>query len=178
MSDSSDPSPPETPELMTPPNLHQNSADPSAAWLVQKYGGTSVGKFASKICEEIVPMYMDQHRVAIVCSARSGSTKALGTTNLLLRAAGEALKRCPPSSGAVQGTITPFVGRPIRSMSSAAGPSTRSVSIAASSDSSHSSPPSLVPSTPLDQVNDVVASEASDPSPRSVPLSTFYKMST
>lgn len=29
----------------------------------------------------------------IVCSARSGSTKALGTTNLLLRAASEALQR-------------------------------------------------------------------------------------
>lgn len=35
--------------------LHQNSADPAARWLVQKYGGTSVGKFAAKIAEEIVP---------------------------------------------------------------------------------------------------------------------------
>lgn len=35
--------------------------------------------------------YIDSHKVAIVCSARSGSTKALGTTNLLLRAASEAL---------------------------------------------------------------------------------------
>lgn len=39
----------------TPPNLHQNSADPSVSWLVQKYGGTSVGKFAETIAEEIVP---------------------------------------------------------------------------------------------------------------------------
>jgi aspartate kinase len=35
----------------TPPNLHQNSIDPSAKWLVQKYGGTSVGKFADKIAD-------------------------------------------------------------------------------------------------------------------------------
>lgn len=39
----------------TPPNLHQNTMDPSAKWLVQKYGGTSVGKFATKIAEDIVP---------------------------------------------------------------------------------------------------------------------------
>lgn len=35
--------------------------------------------------------YLENHRLAIVCSARSGSTKALGTTNLLLQAAKEAL---------------------------------------------------------------------------------------
>jgi len=29
--------------------------DPDTKWLVQKYGGTSVGKFAVKIAEEIVP---------------------------------------------------------------------------------------------------------------------------
>jgi len=37
--------------------------------------------------------YIDQHKVAIVCSARSGSTKTLGTTNLLLRASAEVLRR-------------------------------------------------------------------------------------
>ncbi|KAH9941144.1 aspartate kinase [Epithele typhae] len=77
----------------TPPNMHQNTIDPAAEWLVQKFGGTSVGKFAAQIAETIIPEYLDQHKVVIVCSARSGSTKALGTTNLLLRAAGEALKR-------------------------------------------------------------------------------------
>ena len=41
--------------------------------------------------------YVDDHKVAIVCSARSGSTKAMGTTNLLLRAASEALQKQPPS---------------------------------------------------------------------------------
>lgn len=39
----------------TPPNLHQNTIDPEAKWLIQKYGGTSVGKFASQIAENIVP---------------------------------------------------------------------------------------------------------------------------
>ncbi|KAI0698046.1 aspartate kinase [Cerioporus squamosus] len=90
----------------TPPNMHQNTIDPAAKWLVQKYGGTSVGKFATKIAEEIIPEYLDQHKVAIVCSARSGSTKALGTTNLLLRAAGEALKRSN-SISETPGTMSP-----------------------------------------------------------------------
>lgn len=46
----------ETPPLpSTPPNLHQNTIDPDSKWLVQKYGGTSVGKFASQIAENIVP---------------------------------------------------------------------------------------------------------------------------
>ncbi|KAF8496979.1 Aspartate/glutamate/uridylate kinase [Gautieria morchelliformis] len=73
--------------------------DPCATWIVQKYGGTSVGKFAVKIAEEIIPSYLERHRVAVVCSARSGSTKALGTTNLLLRAASEALRGSPSPSG-------------------------------------------------------------------------------
>ncbi|TFK41417.1 Aspartate/glutamate/uridylate kinase [Crucibulum laeve] len=90
----------------TPPNLHQNSIDPSAKWLVQKFGGTSVGKFAVKIAEDIVSNYIDQNKVAIVCSARSGSTKALGTTNLLLRASGEALQR-RAKAASNSGTVTP-----------------------------------------------------------------------
>ncbi|KAI0341386.1 aspartate kinase [Trametopsis cervina] len=90
----------------TPPNLHQNSADPAAKWLVQKFGGTSVGKFAVKIAEDIVSQYLDQHKVAIVCSARSGSTKALGTTNLLLKAATEAL-HLAKTPGSPNGTETP-----------------------------------------------------------------------
>ncbi|KZT27990.1 aspartate kinase [Neolentinus lepideus HHB14362 ss-1] len=92
----------------TPPNLHQNSIDPDAKWLVQKYGGTSVGKFATKIAQDIVSGYLDQNKVAIVCSARSGKTKALGTTNLLLRAASEALQRHPvPSAPGTPGNMTP-----------------------------------------------------------------------
>ena len=49
--------------------------------------------------------YLDQHKVAVVCSARSGSTKALGTTNLLLKAASEALQRT--RSPTETGTNTP-----------------------------------------------------------------------
>ncbi|KIK11120.1 hypothetical protein PISMIDRAFT_690573 [Pisolithus microcarpus 441] len=44
----------------TPPNLHQNTIDPDAPWLVQKFGGTSIGKFALDIARDIV---------AYVCSA-------------------------------------------------------------------------------------------------------------
>ncbi|KAF7348586.1 hypothetical protein MVEN_01376200 [Mycena venus] len=88
----------------TPPNLHQNSIDPSSRWLVQKFGGTSVGKFAVNIARDIVSGYIDSNKVAVVCSARSGSTKALGTTNLLLRAASETLKRPRANSG----TATPI----------------------------------------------------------------------
>lgn len=60
--------------------------------------------------------YLDRYRLAIVCSARSGSTKSLGTTNLLLRAASEALQRspqvCSPAqSGAASPVITPFIYR-------------------------------------------------------------------
>lgn len=90
--------------------LHSN-------WVVQKFGGTSVGKFAFNIIEQVVlyvslvlcwqinpshrnltkwqkiprktetneilfyrPSLVD-NRVAVVCSARSSSTKAEGTTN-------------------------------------------------------------------------------------------------
>ncbi|TFK22168.1 aspartate kinase [Coprinopsis marcescibilis] len=81
----------------TPPNLHQNSINPSSKWLIQKFGGTSVGKFPTKIATDIVANYLDNNKVAIVCSARSGSTKALGTTSLLLKAASEALSPQPKS---------------------------------------------------------------------------------
>ncbi|EAU81349.2 hypothetical protein CC1G_11606 [Coprinopsis cinerea okayama7 len=95
----------------TPPNLHQNSIDPSTKWLVQKFGGTSVGKFPVKIATDVVASYLDNHKLAIVCSARSGSTKALGTTSLLLKAATEALKRQPrkasTSSSKSNGTTSP-----------------------------------------------------------------------
>jgi aspartate kinase len=128
-----------SPQPGTPPNLHQNTIDHNARWVVQKYGGTSVGKFAAQIAENIVPYakvsfslppfrtsgrptsetpsdYLDKFKLAIVCSARSGSTKSLGTTNLLLRAASEALQRAPPArspmqSGAATPLITPLMSR-------------------------------------------------------------------
>lgn len=56
--------------------------------------------------------YVDSNKVAVVCSARSGTSKALGTTNLLLRAASEALVRRPKPPTSVlnspDGTMSPY----------------------------------------------------------------------
>ena len=54
--------------------------------------------------------YIDANKVAVVCSARSGSTKALGTTNLLLKAASEALSSKRLARLASSGTTTPING--------------------------------------------------------------------
>ncbi|KAH8891108.1 aspartate kinase [Thozetella sp. PMI_491] len=61
---------------------------PSRPWLIQKYGGTSLGNHLSPICEKIIPLYMQKFRVAVVCSAISGKAKTTGTTSLLLRCIG------------------------------------------------------------------------------------------
>lgn len=65
-----------------------NSATP---WVVQKFGGTSVGKFPLNIAD-IIKMYSDGHRVVAVCSARSTGTKAEGTTTRLLKAGDDATR--------------------------------------------------------------------------------------
>lgn len=62
------------------------SHPPTKPWLVQKYGGTSVARFLKKITNVIIPSYLATHRVAVVCSARSGTTKSTGTTSMLLEA--------------------------------------------------------------------------------------------
>lgn len=49
--------------------------------------------------------YIPNSKVAVVCSARSGTTKALGTTNLLLQASREALTPAP-NAGTVSGSNT------------------------------------------------------------------------
>ncbi|KAF9265345.1 aspartate kinase [Marasmius fiardii PR-910] len=104
----SEPSTPISTPPKTPPKLHQNSIDPDSKWLVQKFGGTSVGKYPVRIARDVVSNYIDSNKVAIVCSARSGSTKSLGTTNMLLRAAAEALKRPPRSpKSTAPGASTP-----------------------------------------------------------------------
>ncbi|ORX62109.1 aspartate kinase [Hesseltinella vesiculosa] len=64
---------------------------PSLPWLVQKYGGTSVGKCLDTITSVIVPSSLKSHRVVVVCSAQSGHSKETGTTNRLLKAAAEAI---------------------------------------------------------------------------------------
>ncbi|WVQ74304.1 hypothetical protein IAR50_003901 [Cryptococcus sp. DSM 104548] len=94
----------------TPEHLIRNSTDPSVPWVVQKYGGTSVGKSLESITKIVDSYIASGSRVAIVCSARSSQTKALGTTNLLLQASREALQ---PAAGhapsdSVSGTTTPL----------------------------------------------------------------------
>lgn len=71
-------------------SLHGNNT--RKGWVIQKFGGTSVGKFPKTIARDIVKANTSGHQVAIVCSARSTDTKAEGTTNRLLRAAEEAMK--------------------------------------------------------------------------------------
>jgi aspartate kinase len=81
--------------------LLDSASQAHSNWVVQKFGGTSVGKFALNIIEQVVqyddsihdytrtslteiPYYrpsLVDNRVAVVCSARSSSTKAEGTTN-------------------------------------------------------------------------------------------------
>lgn len=57
-------------------------------WIVQKFGGTSIGKFSKQIVNEIIKVYSQEYdnNVAVVCSARSSYTKAEGTTSRLLLA--------------------------------------------------------------------------------------------
>ncbi|GAK62748.1 aspartate kinase [Moesziomyces antarcticus] len=90
-----------------PPTTHLRGPpdDPSTEWIIQKYGGTSVGKFLDTIAQQIVPSYLAGNKVAIVCSARSGQTKALGTTNLLLQAAGEALDEAHTPSASLTNSV-------------------------------------------------------------------------
>ncbi|KAI8984144.1 Aspartate/glutamate/uridylate kinase [Mycotypha africana] len=71
--------------------LSRKSNSEHLPWVVQKYGGTSVGKFLNEIADTIIPTYLESNKVVIVCSARSGKTKEKGTTNMLLQAAKEAL---------------------------------------------------------------------------------------
>ncbi|KFA75520.1 hypothetical protein S40288_01172 [Stachybotrys chartarum IBT 40288] len=63
-------------------STHGNS--PSLGWVVQKFGGTSVGKFPIKIAQDIVKASLSENRVIVVCSARSTGKKAEGTTSRLL----------------------------------------------------------------------------------------------
>ncbi|KJZ75538.1 hypothetical protein HIM_05001 [Hirsutella minnesotensis 3608] len=60
------------------------SNSPSLGWVVQKFGGTSVGKFPDKIAQDIVKASLSRNRVVVVCSARSTGKKAEGTTSRLL----------------------------------------------------------------------------------------------
>ena len=80
-SDSDSPDPLSTPDSSspkTPPNLHQNTINPDARWLVQKFGGTSVGKFAAKIASDIVSLVSQFARVSTIY--RLFSIETISTT--------------------------------------------------------------------------------------------------
>ncbi|KAF9999643.1 Aspartokinase [Entomortierella chlamydospora] len=77
-------------EVNLNPNFKPNGPE-HKPWLVQKFGGTSIGKFIDTIAGNIVPSYLTTNRVAVVCSARSSESKSSGTTNRLLRAAASAI---------------------------------------------------------------------------------------
>ncbi|CAG86057.2 DEHA2C07282p [Debaryomyces hansenii CBS767] len=61
-------------------------------WIIQKFGGTSVGKFPENIVDDIAKVFSQQNRVAVVCSARSSNTKSEGTTSRLIKSADLALE--------------------------------------------------------------------------------------
>ncbi|KAG0001587.1 Aspartokinase [Entomortierella chlamydospora] len=74
-------------------NTNSRFTDPDhKQWIVQKFGGTSIGKFVETITGTIVQSYLPTNRVAVVCSARSSESKSLGTTNRLLKAAASAME--------------------------------------------------------------------------------------
>ena len=53
----------------------------SSGCVVQKFGGTSVGKFALEIVANVIKPSLVKDHVAVVCSAISATVKADGTTN-------------------------------------------------------------------------------------------------
>ncbi|KAK0555089.1 Aspartokinase [Tilletia horrida] len=100
-------------------------------WIVQKYGGTSVGKFLPAIAQNIAPSYLHNNRLIIVCSARSGQTKALGTTNLLLQAATQALEGDDSRHGSPSSRRDSYSSPAFRPRGSSSGSETNGVSITA-----------------------------------------------
>jgi hypothetical protein len=46
-----------------------------------RFGGTSIGKFADNIAEDIVSASIRDNKIAVVCSARSTGRKVEGTTS-------------------------------------------------------------------------------------------------
>ncbi|KAI9890857.1 MAG: Aspartokinase [Vezdaea aestivalis] len=86
-------------------NLTPRAASPTSdqpRWIVQKFGGTSIGKCAASIAENVVKASLEHRRVAVVGSARSSETKAEGTTNRLLKAADQIIGVLP---GAYEETL-------------------------------------------------------------------------
>ncbi|KAI2621571.1 aspartate kinase [Xylaria nigripes] len=61
----------------------RSNAD-AQSWIVQKFGGTSVGKFPFNIARDIVRPSLTSNKIVVVCSALSAGKKATGTTSRLL----------------------------------------------------------------------------------------------
>ncbi|OTA67846.1 aspartate kinase [Hypoxylon sp. EC38] len=74
----------------------------SEGWIVQKFGGTSVGKFPDIIAEHIVRASLSSNKIAVVCSARSSGKKVTGTTSRLL----EIYKQLRAISAATSNEVT------------------------------------------------------------------------
>ncbi|KAK3940811.1 Aspartate/glutamate/uridylate kinase [Diplogelasinospora grovesii] len=79
--------------------LKNNSSN---GWFVQKFGGTSVGKFPDKIAEDIVKVHVQTNRLVVVCSARSTGKKVTGTTSRLLEVFKKLRAIAVPSNDAIQ----------------------------------------------------------------------------
>ncbi|KAF4998419.1 hypothetical protein FDECE_11793 [Fusarium decemcellulare] len=71
---------------MTVEETEPSRSHVQSSWVVQKFGGTSIGKYPLNIVDNVVKPATCHHRVVVVCSARSTSTKDAGTTNRLLQA--------------------------------------------------------------------------------------------
>ncbi|KAM5513694.1 aspartokinase [Fusarium oxysporum f. sp. phaseoli] len=55
------------------------------SWVVQKFGGTSIGKFPDKVSCTALCARLGGDRPAVICSARSSGKKVFGTTSRLLQ---------------------------------------------------------------------------------------------
>ncbi|KAI1632831.1 aspartate kinase [Biscogniauxia mediterranea] len=82
--------------------VSRNTSD--RGWIVQKFGGTSVGKFPDNIAEDIVRAGLKSHKIAVVCSARSSGKKVNGTTSRLL----EVYKKLRDISAATSNEATQY----------------------------------------------------------------------
>ncbi|RYP50788.1 hypothetical protein DL769_010903 [Monosporascus sp. CRB-8-3] len=65
-------------------NTSKGKSTCANGWIIQKFGGTSVGKFPDNIAEDIVRASLALNKIVVVCSARSSGRKATGTTSRLL----------------------------------------------------------------------------------------------
>jgi len=74
--------------------------------VVQKYGGTSLGKLLGIITGNIIPSSLLSDRVVVVCSARSGTSKATGTTKLLLEATDHCTDPSPGSEERLDNVVS------------------------------------------------------------------------